>query len=142
MDPISVAASILGLLGAAAKVSEVLANFIKAVKDAPKLARRVFSEVEDLTLCFERIQQFVNSEATENRSRAAMITVDQLLIVLTNCVTTFSELENALGGLTPKSFSVNIRLKWITKEHNISKLLQRLLSSKASLNLILTTLNW
>ncbi|KAL8662681.1 MAG: hypothetical protein Q9202_004465, partial [Teloschistes flavicans] len=141
MDPISVAASILGLLGAAAKVSEVLANFIKAVKDAPKLARRVFSEVEDLTLCFERIQEFVNSEATVNSSRAAMITVDQLLIVLTNCVTTFSELENALGGLTPKSFSVNIRLRWITKEHNISKLLQRLLSSKASLNLILTTLN-
>lgn len=142
MDPISVAASLLGLLGAAAKVSEVLTTFIQAVKDAPKLARRVFSEVEDLTLCFQRIQDFVSSEATVDRSRAAMITVDQLLIVLTNCVTTFSELENALGGLTSKTFSVNLRLKWITKEHTISKILQRLLSSKTSLNLILTTLNW
>ncbi|KAL9577689.1 MAG: hypothetical protein Q9203_007365 [Teloschistes exilis] len=141
MDPISVAASLLGLLGAAAKVSEVLTNFIKAVKDAPKLARRVFSEVEDLALCFQRILDFVSSEANVDRSRAAMITVDQLLIVLTNCVTTFSELENALGGLTSKTFSVNLRLKWITKEHTIAKILQRLLSSKTSLNLILTTLN-
>lgn len=142
MDSISVAASLLGLLGAAAKMSEVLTNFIKAVKDAPKLARRVFSEVEDLTLCFQRIQDFVSSQANVDRSRAAMITVDQLLVVLTNCVTTFSELENALGGLTSKTFSVNLRLKWITKEHTISKLLQRLLSSKTSLSLRLTTLNW
>ncbi|KAI4092896.1 MAG: hypothetical protein L6R37_007498 [Teloschistes peruensis] len=89
-------------------MSEVLTNFIKAVKDAPKLARRVFSEVEDLTLCFQRIQDFVSSQANVDRSRAAMITVDQLLVVLTNCVTTFSELENALGGLTSKTFSPKV----------------------------------
>ncbi|KAL8690211.1 MAG: hypothetical protein Q9218_004293 [Villophora microphyllina] len=141
MDPISVAASILGLLGAAAKVAEILANFVKGVKDAPKLAQRVFTEVEDLKLCFQRLQEFINLEEASNRSRAAMITVDQLLIMLTNCVMTFSELEDALGWLKPGSFSVNTRLRWLTKEHTISKLLQRLQSSKVSLNLVLTTLN-
>ncbi|KAL9601093.1 MAG: hypothetical protein Q9179_002981 [Wetmoreana sp. 5 TL-2023] len=142
MDPISVAASILGLLGAAAKVSEVLSDFVKGVKDAPRLAHRVSTEVEDLTLCFRRLQTLITSEGLGRRSRAAMITIDQLLIVLTHCVVTFSELEAVLDGLkTRNPIFVSARLRWVAKEQTISRLLQRLQSSKASLNLVLTTLS-
>ncbi|KAL8627146.1 hypothetical protein Q9189_007155 [Teloschistes chrysophthalmus] len=102
MDPISVAASLLGLLGAAAKVSEVLTTFIQAVKDAPKLARRVFSEVEDLTLCFQRIQDFVSSEATVDRSRAAMITEAQEAI---------QSLAHAVSNVLLNSQSIGRRLE-------------------------------
>ena len=38
MDGTSVAASIVGLLGAAAKVSLMLATLIKSIRAAPKLA--------------------------------------------------------------------------------------------------------
>ena len=38
MDGISVAASIVGLLGAAAKVSSIIATLVKSTKAAPKLA--------------------------------------------------------------------------------------------------------
>ncbi|KAL8723569.1 MAG: hypothetical protein Q9181_007262 [Wetmoreana brouardii] len=142
MDPISVAASILGLLGAAAKVSEVLRDFVKGVKDAPRLAHRVSTEVEDLTLSFRRLQSFITSERLGRRSRAALITIDQLLIVLTHCVMTFSELETVLDGLkTRNSIFISPRLKWVAKEQTISRLLQRLQSSKAPLNLVLTTLS-
>lgn len=143
MDPISVSASILGLLGAAGKISEVLTNFVKGVRDAPALAHRVFTEVEDLALCFRGLQEFINSERSTTRSRQAMITVDRLLIMLTHCVLTFSELEAVLDGVKPRnSIFGNSRLRWVAKEQTISKLLQRLQCSKASLNLILTTLNW
>ncbi|KAL8709060.1 MAG: hypothetical protein Q9225_007504 [Loekoesia sp. 1 TL-2023] len=141
MDPISVSASVLGLLGAAAKVTEVLTNYVHGVKDAPRLARRVITEVEDLKLCLQRLQEFVVSDRSASRSRKAMIMVDQLCVVLTSCVMTFSELEYALEGLKPRnSMPLGNRLRWIAKEQTISRLLQRLQSSKLSLNLILTTL--
>lgn len=143
MDPISVSASILGLLGAAAKVSEILTSLIHGVKDAPKLARCVVAEVEDLKLCLHRMQDLVLSRTSSSTSRKSLIMVDQLCIVLTHTVMTFSELEDALEGLKPRSSMLfGSRLKWIAKEPTISRLLQRLQSSKLSLNLILTTLSW
>ncbi|KAL8799574.1 MAG: hypothetical protein Q9182_005785 [Xanthomendoza sp. 2 TL-2023] len=145
MDPISVSASILGLLGASAKVSEVLTSFVKGMKDAPRLAQRTLTEVEDLKLCFHQLQDWVNLEGskTKTRTRAAMIMVDQLVVILTHSILTFSELENAVAGLKPRSsFMMNSRFKWMAKEHTISLLLQRLQTSKASLNLLMTTLTW
>ncbi|KAL8732778.1 MAG: hypothetical protein Q9166_002560 [cf. Caloplaca sp. 2 TL-2023] len=140
MDPISVSASILGLLGAAAKISEILTQFVKGVKDAPKLAQRTLTEVEDLNLCFQQLQRFVNSEAFRKRSRTAMVMVDQLVVILTHAVMTFSELEDAVEGLKPRTSIISGRFRWIAKEHTISLLLQRLHASKTSLNLLLTTL--
>ncbi|KAL8708991.1 MAG: hypothetical protein Q9220_006200 [cf. Caloplaca sp. 1 TL-2023] len=142
MDPISVSASILGLLGAAAKVSEVLTSFIKGVKDAPKLAQQVITEVEDLQVCFHQLQEFVASEASSRRSRKAMVMVDQLVTLLTNCVLTFSELEDTIDGLQARrSFFVDRRLKWYAKEQTLSNLLQRLRTSKLSLNLVVSTMS-
>ncbi|KAI4236444.1 MAG: hypothetical protein L6R40_006154 [Gallowayella cf. fulva] len=141
MDPISVTASILGLLGAAAKISQVLTSFITGVKDAPRLAQRTLTEVEDLRVCFGQLQDFIASEGVKDRSRTAMIMVDQLVIILTHSVMTFSELETAVEGLKPRSsFIINSRFKWFAKEHTITLLLQRLQASKTSLNLLLTTL--
>ncbi|KAL8932104.1 MAG: hypothetical protein Q9211_006529 [Gyalolechia sp. 1 TL-2023] len=143
MDPISVSASILGLLGAAAKVTEALTSFVLGVKDAPRLARSVIAEVQDLKICLQRLQELILSETSNARPRKAMIMVDQLCVVLTHTVVTFSELENALGGLKPRnSLLFGNRLKWIAKEPTISKLLLRLQSSKLSLSLVLTTLSW
>ncbi|KAL9047594.1 MAG: hypothetical protein Q9206_006634 [Seirophora lacunosa] len=141
MDPISVSASILGLLGAATKVSEVLTKFIRRLKDAPRSARRLVTEVDDLKLCFHQLQDYVVSENSSARSRKTMIMLDQLCIILTHCVMVFSELEHALDGLMPRNrISIGSRFKWVSKESTMSNLLQRLQSSKLSLNLVLTTL--
>ena len=143
MDPISVAASVVGLLGAATKISEVLTHFIKGVKDAPSLAIRTLTEVEDLKICFRQLQQFIHAEEGRRRSHTAMVTVDQFVVVLTHAVMTFSELEAAVDGLKTRSSSmINGRFRWITKENTISQLLLRLQASKTSLSLLLTTLTW
>ncbi|KAL8860937.1 MAG: hypothetical protein Q9178_002692 [Gyalolechia marmorata] len=142
MDPISVTASIVALLGASAKISELLTHFIQSVKDAPKLALRTLTEVEDLTICFRQLQLFVHSEgARSRRSHSAMVTVDQLVVVLTHSVMTFSELEAVVEKLRPRTTSmINGIFKWIANENRISQLLQRLQASKTSLTLLLTTL--
>ncbi|KAL8643528.1 MAG: hypothetical protein Q9226_008306 [Calogaya cf. arnoldii] len=141
MDPISISASILGLLGAAAKISEVLTHFIRGVKDAPNLALRTLSEVEDLKICFRQLQNFIDAEEARRRSHAALVTLDQFVVVLTHAVMTFSELEVAVEGLKPRTASIiNGRFRWITKENTISQLLLRLQQSKTSMSLLLTTL--
>lgn len=143
MDPVSVSASILGLLGAATKVSEVLTKFIRSVRDAPKSAQRLVTEVDDLKLCFHQLQDYIVVENSSARSRKTMIMLDQLCIILTHCVMLFSELEHALDGLVPRNrISIGSRFKWVSKESTMSNLLQRLQSSKLSLNLVLTTLTW
>lgn len=141
--PYLVISSILGLLGAAAQVSEVLTSFVSSFKDAPRLAQCIIAEVEDLQLCLRRLQDFVASENSSKRSRKAMVMVDQLRVVLTHCVMTFSELEATVDALKFRpGASIGNRFRWATKESTISKLLQRLQSSKLSLNLVLTTLTW
>ena len=69
--------------------------------------------------------------------------VDQLVAILSNCVLTFSELEEVIEPLKSDSLLRPARLVlWSRKEHSVSLLLARLQSSKISLNLMLTTLTW
>ncbi|KAL9614073.1 MAG: hypothetical protein Q9167_001427 [Letrouitia subvulpina] len=141
MDPISVSASILGLLGAAAKISEVLTHLVSTSRSAPKVAQRVLNEVNDLRLCFCRLQDFMSGFQSGLESRRTMIMVDQVVATLTSCVMAFSELEEVIAWLRSNNpHRADFRIRWMVKEQTISKLLERLHSSKISLNLMLTAL--
>ena len=56
MDPLSVSASIIGILEASAKVSSVLIAFVRSTKAAPKLAQTVLSQVNDLSAILTHLQ--------------------------------------------------------------------------------------
>ena len=144
MDPLSAAASIVGILGAAATVSPILKTIIDTVKDAPQLAQNVLVEVSDITACLRQLQTFLLGTANISRSRAALLMVDQVAVTLTNCVMIFSELEEIIDELrlNHPTHPANVRLKFISKKAAIAKLLARLHASKVSLNLMLTTLTW
>ncbi|KAI4162010.1 MAG: hypothetical protein LQ342_004322 [Letrouitia transgressa] len=141
MDPISVSASILGLLGAAAKISEILTSLVSSSRSAPKNAQRLLNEVNDLRLCFCRLQDFVSGFQSGLESRRTMVMVDQVVATLTSCVMAFSELEEVIAWLkSNNSHRADFRIRWMVKEQTISKILERLHSSKVSLNLMLTAL--
>ena len=70
-----------------------------------------------------------------------MLKVEQVVTILSGCVLTFSELEKLLDELKIGSFEVLDCLKWANKERAILALIQRLQNHKASLSLILNTLN-
>ena len=144
MDPLSVSAAIVGLLTAGASVTALLQN----VKYMPKFARGVLLEVNSITSCLGQLQCFLNKTVMASRSRTSLIMIDEVRVVLTQCVTTFSELKETLDNLGMNQqrrsldrFSVD-RLKWASKEQMVSNLLFRLQGSRMSLNLMLTTLNW
>ena len=135
MDPLSIAASVVGLLGAAAKVSEVLATFIRSTKDAPKLANSVLQEVSDISACLTQLQAFLLGTRVGIRSRTALIMVEQVVVTLTACVMNFSELEETLEplkDLAPKQ--IGSRIAWVRKEPALTKLCLRLNSSKQYLS--------
>ena len=143
MDPLSIAASVVGLLGATVQVSTVLNNFFRDLKDVPNVAHKVLQEVSDISTCLAQLQAFLNGTRVGSRSRTALIMVEQVVVTLTSCVMIFSELEQTLKSLSddmPMQFSK--RIAWFRKEPKLETLCQRLNSSKISLNLLLTTLTW
>lgn len=143
MEPISAAASIVGLVGAAAKVSESLFKFIRSVKEAPKLASTVLQEVSDISACLSQLQNFLMGTEAASRSHENLLMVEQIIVALSNCVLIFSELEEIVESLKPSvPMQLGILSQWILKEQNIRALFTRLQSSKVSLNLMMTTLTW
>lgn len=143
MDPISAAASIVGLVGAAAKISETLFKFVTSVKGAPKLCSSVLQEVSDTSACLSQLQTYLMGTKTTSRHHEKFIMLQQIDVALSNCVLIFSELEEIVESLKPSDPMQPGRLaQWIIKESRIKDLFPRLQNSKTSLNLMMTTLTW
>lgn len=143
MDAISVAASIVGLLGAAAKVSDVLFKFIGNVKEAPKLAQSVLMEVSDVSACLKQLQIYVQGRLSRSSTQEELLMAEQLVVALSNCVLVFSELEETVESLKPAEPMQPWRMaQWIFKEQAISALMVRMQQSKLSLSLMLSVLTW
>ena len=96
MDPLSITAATVGLLGATVKVSTILTAFIRRVRNAPKVAHNILQEVSDMCACLAQIQAFLTGTKIGSRSGTALLMVDQIVTVLTSSVMTFSELEEVL----------------------------------------------
>ena len=145
MDPLSVAASIAGLLSAAGAVTKALAPYIAAARETPKLAVQVNSEIQGITIILSALQGLAQNLGSVPVQRAALIQVDHVVAVLTDGVLIFSDLEDAVRALNPfGDFSVSItrlglrsRLQWARKESEITSLLARLQGFKSSASLIL-----
>ena len=143
MDPLSVTASIVGILGAATKVSSVLSTFVQNAKGAPKLAQTVLAEVNGLSTVLGHLQTYILGLDTSSNSRTSLILVEQVIVTLADCVTTFSELEAVLGTARMESeLRILDRVKWATKESKVADIQGKLQSNKSSLTLMLTILSW
>ena len=127
MDPISAAASIVGLLGAAAKFSETLHKFIAKVKEAPRLARNVLMEVSDMAACLDQLQSYLQRVLSTSKSQEQLLMVESLVIVLSNCILIFRELEEIVDSLKLAEPMQPLRVaRWLFKEKAISALIARL----------------
>lgn len=143
MDPLSITASVAGLYVAAVQVSSLLQIFITNVQEAPESARRILTEAENTAVVLEQLQKYVLGAQVAPTSQASFISLEQIVVVLTDCVLIFSELERILEIFNnDQPIRIIDRFRWVQKEPGILKLLTRLQSSKVSLNLMLATLTW
>ncbi|KAI5778345.1 hypothetical protein EDC01DRAFT_370565 [Geopyxis carbonaria] len=141
-EAIGVAASISGLVTVTFKICNVLS----AMSDAPSLAREVHAEVTACNIVFKTFDSFLQEAI--GRSDKMFLNVEDFVILLTGCVSTFAELEQTLDELRSgkakegeQEISLLDRLKWVAKEDHILKLLMALQNHKSSLNLFLTVYN-
>ncbi|KAF8540046.1 hypothetical protein BDD12DRAFT_909663 [Trichophaea hybrida] len=96
MDPLSVAASIAGLLALAGKIASTLTTSMSSISSAPDVAIHVRNETESLRAMFAQLQTLLLQQTPRN-NRFSTISVDQLVVVLTGCLMAFSELEVEWG---------------------------------------------
>ena len=127
MDGISVAASFVGLIAMAAKITLGLNDFITWVNEAPKIAGAVLREVADISACLGQVQSLLLGAGRMNASNQSLLMVDEVNVVLSNCVLIFSELEKLVEGLkSDRQTSIGYLRRWATIERTVAALLLRL----------------
>jgi hypothetical protein len=140
-DPISISTGVVGLIQASYAITKLLTNFIAAVRGAPAQAALAVSEIDEMRIILEQIQNFVLRFETADKSRTALIQVDRLVDVISGCVATFSEFEAALDKITKSSKTLVGRAKWaVWDEEKIDGFVARLQRHKLSLSVLVTIL--
>lgn len=143
MDPLSVTASVVGLLAAAGQVASVLSKIKSTVSDAPSSIAQTLIHVNELQVCFSAVHKFLVRMSAAPRRRLSMIGVDQLIAILTESVLTFSKLEVLITPFsTCPQASMRDRMKWTWKEDVVSLITLRLDRHKSSLSLMLNIVQW
>lgn len=146
-DPLSIAASIVGLLGFAANLCSTLNTISSSTTEAPALTDLVYSEIKALEGLFLRLNDFVHGKLPTT-SNQHIVSVEQLAVTLTGCCQTFTLLKKEVdsfrkwngGGAGVGAGSGKPswagRLLWPLKAPAIRSLLQQLQQHKTSLILI------
>jgi len=141
---LGIAASMAGLLSVAVKVGTVITSFISSVDDVPESARTALTAVEGMRLTLTSVKQMTDNQFQVPPGRKEMIHVRHLVVILREVILAFSDLEAIivpLGGFG-EGISVWDTMKWLLEEKNISRAVQRLVSHKTSLSLMLNILQW
>ncbi|KAH6682774.1 hypothetical protein B0J14DRAFT_574349 [Halenospora varia] len=139
MDPLSVTASVIGLLAATGKVVSVLNKVKSSLGSASQLVDQLLSQIKEVEISLFAVDNLLVGIQSAPRRRIAMIQVDQLVATLTETVLTFSELEAMVTPLERRSdIPLLERWKWVWKEEVVTSVMLRLDRHKASLSLMLT----
>ncbi|KAK6381093.1 hypothetical protein LTR65_001055 [Meristemomyces frigidus] len=137
-DPLSVAASVVGLVTAGAQMITTLYNIGSAIKDAPQLTRAAADELASITVVLQQLQAYVLGKARVSIQRLNLITVEHITATLTGCVVTYSELDVVLKSLNAETgMRAWDRGMWYLKKDKVTEIVQRLQNHKATLGLML-----
>ena len=149
-DPLSIGASIAGLITISAQICIAVSNFAKATIGAPKSVHKLASELKSLNLVFSEVQKIILKPASNNKPnpvRMCMIRLEGLTTILTDCVKVFSTLQNLVDNATKAPVPADgIRLwekmKWAWNESTLQGLLEDLIGYKQNLSLMLNIVQW
>jgi hypothetical protein len=140
MDPLSVAASIVGILAAAGKVVEILGPVISILKEAQPSTRAICSEINNSIIILSALQKLFDDPDLIPRKRKDLIQLDQLIATFTDGVLLYSELEAHALQLGTATDTLRSRIQWARKEKDFASLLSRMQYFKSSISAILNIL--
>jgi hypothetical protein len=136
-DPISIVTGVAGLID----VSYKIIKLIGSAKDAPTQAAIAVADINETRTILSQLHKFLLRFETADKSRTALVQVDQLVDVISGCVATFSEFEAALDRIAGGDLTLFGRAKWaMWDEEKISGLIARLQRHKSSLSTLVIIL--
>jgi len=88
-DPLSIIASVVGLVTTSAKIASIAKQLYDSEKDAPASIRRIGEEMDQLHLIFGQVQMLLEGHAQKKPSRSGltMLPLHHLMTILSGCVT-------------------------------------------------------
>ncbi|KAK3331567.1 hypothetical protein B0T19DRAFT_83146 [Cercophora scortea] len=140
MDPLSVTASVIGLLTAASKAYELL-GLIASVRNAPSTIVEARDEVKHVELALRALHRYLRRLDLARPRRKALIQVDDLIVTLADAMMGFSDfakLLELLSGLT----KLQVVISWPRYTTQMETHMSKMQRHKASLSVMLNIIQW
>lgn len=157
-DPLSVAASVTGLITISAKIALMAKKLIDSVKDAPASISRIQEEVKGMHNVCTEVQLFMSrAHHMPNNAGLTLFNISHLQTAMSGCVMVCSNLDKMLSELcglarpnTSKFAQTGqgnrtflVKLKWaLWKEEEAQTSILNLHRYQSSLSLMLNLVQW
>ncbi|KAI1492988.1 hypothetical protein F5X96DRAFT_294160 [Biscogniauxia mediterranea] len=144
-DPLSIAASVAGLLGLSGAIYTQLSGIVQQYRDVPQSAHQLLLAVSEMRVVVASVSELVDGLMQCPPRRRAMVQIDHLILVLTETVMALSEIEQFLerwSALYDPKRSRYWRIRLVAVENKANKLVERLKGNMASMSLVLNILQW
>jgi hypothetical protein len=147
MAEIGAIASIIGVVGAGAKLSIILFEFASTVGSAGAEVKRIGIEISLFCSVLKQLQSTLTKAKAYRYSLSALQTTQE---ILDRCQEIFKDIEDIVDGLRKRrtgeaaetSMDLISRAKWTFKRSQVQVLRTTLESCKITLHLMLTTLEF
>lgn len=135
--------AIVGLLKAAEQISSTLQPLIKKAANAPKEIIEMKASIDSIRTVLSQLQLMLIGKCQVDQNRTSLILVEQIAIIISACVTTFSDINVFVETLgIDANMDLLDRLRWATKTLTIKEHIQKLDVHKSTLTLMMTILTW
>lgn len=119
MDPLSVTMAIVGLLKAAQGISSGLGGLISTARDFPKELTHIKLSVDSIRAVLSQLQLMLLGRVKVDHRRTSLILIEQIVITLSGCVSTFSDVDIFVESLnSDQGLGLMDRARWVTKAGN------------------------
>ena len=141
MDPLSVSASVAGLLTAAQQISSLVGNVLASRRNGSKEIDAIEGSLKTLRSILLQLQVLLLGQVTVDRKRASMILVDEIIATLAACVMAFSDIHGCLKSTeSDEQLDLFDSIRWARKKEEMAGFLRSLEAHKSSLSLIINIL--
>jgi hypothetical protein len=141
-DPLSIAASVAGLIGLANEVGKIIANYVGSVKSAPDDAERLRTELTALSFVLEQMNKVLPQEELydacfdDNSVLASVLGFTSARIKdLYKKLLTLNSTKNRVAGVIE-------RMKWPLRQEECQKAMEELCRLAQCFHIPLTVSNW
>ncbi|KAI0465559.1 ankyrin repeat-containing domain protein [Xylaria cf. heliscus] len=144
MDPLSVIASVTGIIAFTTKTVQGIIALISDARDAPTAVIELQTELENLNMVLRSAGIMLDKHPFKPEAVTFLETIEKCI---KSCQDSVCALTNALKDVMAPGYGkgtryrVAMRSRWVVRKHEIMSHRSKLLEARASLNLIISVSN-